>query len=234
MLYKFGNPNGGKVMIDSRGHGPEDCGGEIGYTFVKNLIATNSSILRENYVMFIPVVNIDTTARQNKRRNYTLNNGTVILVPYGVDLNRNGISGFGGSGSSNASNNYEYRGLYGGSESETQALAFAQQKYKPDIYVNTHCGMNMWHYCTNDNITKSIIAQVQNVSPATTKKYPPGQQCTGGYIMTQAKSFGANAWIFEIATWDEVNNKTLAEYNNKFYPLAAPVYEAMCNAVRKI
>jgi hypothetical protein len=236
MLFMFGNPNGGKVMIDSRGHGPEDCGGEIGYTFVKWLLTNNSNasnrILRENYVMFIPVVNPDTTRRQNMRANYTLADGSILKVAYGVDLNRNGISGFGGSGSSNASNNYEYRGLYGGSEPETQALAFAEQKYRPDIYVNTHCGMNMWHYCTNNNITKAIIAQVKNVSPVTISKYPPGGQCTGGYIMAQASSYGANAWIFEIAMWGELP-KTLEEYNKKFYPLAVPVYEAMCNAVGK-
>ena len=233
-LFMFGNPNGGRVMIDSQGHGIEDCGNEIGYTFVKWLLDSNSSeaqrIIKENYVMFIPSLNIDAYRRQNMRSYYTLPNGSILNVSYGVDLNRNGLSGFGGSGSSNPTNNYEYRGLSAGSEPETQALAFAEQKYHPDIYVNTHCGMNMLHYCTNNNITKAIIAQIQNVSPATINKYGYGSQCSGGYIMTQASSYGANSWIFEIATWNELPNN-VSDFNNKFYPLAAPVFKAMCNSV---
>lgn len=233
-LFKFGNPNGGRVMIDSQGHGSEDCGNEIGYTFVKWLLESNSPeakrILKENFVMFIPVLNIDAYRRQNMRSNYTLLNGTVIKVAYGVDLNRNGLLGFGSSGSGNPSNSYEYRGLYAGSEPETQALAYAEQKYRPDIYVNTHCGMNMLRYCTNNNITKTIISQIKNVSPATLKKYGYGSLCTGGYIMTQARMYGANAWIFEIAKWEE-RPLTLADFNAKFYPLASPVFIAMCNSV---
>ena len=84
-LFKVGNPNGGKVMIDGSTHGSEDAGTELSYLFLKWVLESGEEdaqkVLSGNYLLIIPIINMDTTARQNMRRQYVFYNGTVINCP---------------------------------------------------------------------------------------------------------------------------------------------------------
>jgi hypothetical protein len=241
-LFKFGNPKGGRVMWDGSGHGPEDAGTEAEYLFAKWTLESNEpeakKVLEGNYLLFIPVLNIDSNgARQNLRRQYVLDNGTVINVPYGVDLNRNAVTGWEGSGSGDPNNDYEYRGLYGGSEPETQAYRFAMSKYKPQFYVNTHFGgayalhKNSTLYSGIDN---NFTIRYNNLTTALgVAKYPITGGLAGGYIANDGWSYGASAWLIEFADWTYVDTyvPTYNQFVTTLYPRIFPILLAMCQAV---
>jgi hypothetical protein len=239
-MFKFGNPNGGIVIMDGNGHGPEDCGTEISYTFAKWMMESNDAdairAKTNNYFMVIPVLNIDTYNRQNMRRNYTLSNGSIINISYGVDLNRNAPIGWGGSGSGNISNNYEYRGLSGASEPEMQAIVSAMQRYNPDVYVNTHCGMFLRSYYPMNNITSAIINRTATLAierNISLSRYPATAGCSGGHICRTGGTYGKSGWIIEVAEWSYLP-VTVEEYNTIFYPKMHIVWLGMLQAVEKI
>jgi len=165
-LFKFGNPDGGVVMWDAQLHGGEGLGTEIFWIFCQWLLESNTekanNYLKTNYLLVIPVVNIDTSARQNMRRHYTatetqgtIYEGNALDISFGVNLNRNFPTNFGQSGTSNASDMNDYRGIKGASEPEARALIACWQKYKPKIYVNTHqwAGPSIIYSATYSNMT---------------------------------------------------------------------------------
>ncbi|MCK5628281.1 hypothetical protein KAI12_02330, partial [Candidatus Bathyarchaeota archaeon] len=114
-LFKIGTPSGGRVMYSGQCHGHEDTGTEILLKFCQWLLESDdplaNNILRHNYHLMIPILNVDSYTRQNMRRQYTLKNGTIIDVPNGVDLNRNGIYKWGEFGSADPSHELYYMGL---------------------------------------------------------------------------------------------------------------------------
>jgi hypothetical protein len=223
-MFKFGNPKGGIVMMDSSGHGPEDCGAEISYVFVKWMMESNDAdavrARNNNYFMIVPVLNVDEYDRQNARSQYTLPNGSILLVKYGVDLNRNAPIGWGGSGSSDPNNNYEYRGLSAASEPETQAIVATLQKYKPAVYVNTHCGMYLRNYAELNNVTQKIIAaqtDIANKKGVSLSQYPANKGCSGGHLCRTGGTYATTGWIIEVAPWADLPVTTQG-YIDKFYP----------------
>lgn len=238
-LFKIGTPTGGRVMYDGQCHGSEDGGTEILYKFCEWLLESNDTlakhILQYNYHLIIPILNVDTTARQNMRREYVLDNGTVINVPYGVDLNRNGVYRWGESGSPDPNNDYEYRGLYGGSEPETMALHNAVGKYRPEIYVNTHNGGEyMLHYLNTslEAKIKTLKAQYEQEYNIT-NPYPARRGGRGGFLSADAAgSWNASGWLWEVTTWENLT-PTLDEWLLKYYPRAFPVLLAFAKAVEK-
>ncbi len=239
-LFKFGNPNGGKFMFDGQLHGAEDCGTETGYKFVKWVLESNSSeavrIRNNNYLLAIPIINADTTSRQNMRR--VNDNGT--LVPYGVDLNRNFAQGWGvsWSGSSNPLDPYSYSGSEAASEPETKAVTYAMQKYKPEVYLNVHCGgqQKLRYTSSLSETTTRIMQGIEEISSrtkvSTMSLYNPSYMGSSGLVISEAAAQGASSWIFEISSWSNLPI-TLGEYHNRWYKEAFPVYEAMSNAVEK-
>lgn len=140
--FKFGNPNGGRVLWTAQLHGNEGMGAEILWIWAQWLVSGDSKAqqyMKTNYIMMIPVQNPDSYDRENARRSYILPNGTTINVAYGVNLNRNFPVGWGQYGSPNPADSAEnYWGLYGGSEPETQALINAARSFKPKIHVDFH------------------------------------------------------------------------------------------------
>jgi hypothetical protein len=243
LLFAAGNlalcsPNEqGKFMFDGRVHGPEDCGTENGIEFIRWALDSNDAdairVRNNNCLLFIPIINIDTLKRQNMRRNYTAEEGGPLNVPYGVDLNRNAPTGFGGSGNASPLNNYEYRGISGGSEPETKAYMNAMNKYKPNVYMNVHCGMQILQYRQNTAITQKIISLITNISNArganTNNYYPPGQGCGGGMVCAEGNIYGSG-WIHETSKWETLS-PTLEEYLSVWYPRAFPIYLAMAQAI---
>jgi SAM-dependent methyltransferase len=71
-------------MWDSTLHGGEVAGGEVAYLMAKWVLENSTfdpnarRILERNYLIFIPVINVDTYNRQNMRRVYDFGNGTVV------------------------------------------------------------------------------------------------------------------------------------------------------------
>jgi hypothetical protein len=245
MLYRAGNPNGGVFMFDGRIHGPEDCGTEAGINFITWALTSSEPeavrVRENNYLIFIPVFNADGYKRQNMRRNYTFANGSILYTPHGIDMNRNFPTGFGGSGVDDPTDDYDYRGLSGGSEPEVTAVSNAMQTYlKNDghsIYVNVHCGGQYLRYHTSNAASQKVVSLIANISAAkgtrTIELYGSGTACLGGYACTEGDKYsGGNGWLFEITTWSKLPN-TLDIYNREWYPQAFPVYLAMAQSVER-
>jgi hypothetical protein len=253
MIFKIGNPEGGKVMWDGCIHGPEDMGSEIMYIFAKWLLEsgneTANKILQRNYVLFVPVVNMDSYARQN--RNFS-------ACQYGVDLNRNFVTGwrsractigvctndtecqqnYGSSyvcRNNTCINNYDYSGSSPASENETKALRNAFQKYRPDFYVNTHYGGGPWlGYYSGNNMTlvNLVIQRINEISSKMgVEPYRINSVGANGMTVGDANYFGANAWLFEVEAW---GNFTYDDIVNIYFPKSLPILIAMCEASEKI
>ena len=246
-LFKVGNPSGGVFMFDGETHGAEDCGTETGFKFVEWVVNNNSvesnNILENNYLLFIPIINLDNVTRQNMRRVYS--DGT--SAPFGVDLNRNFVGYWYNAVNSSPLNNYEYKGLIYASEPETQAVRFAIQKYNPSVYLNTHCGGGFYLNCINDSSTskelQSLNVKVLDEMSAASVEFGADTfgaydiECNrkhtlGGYVISDSYGFGASSWIIEIAGWNDLP-KTLQGFNDKFYDDLLPVYLGMSRAVQK-
>ncbi|MBN1792894.1 hypothetical protein JW826_04400 [Candidatus Woesearchaeota archaeon] len=241
LLFKMGNPEGGKFMFDGEVHGSEDCGTETGLKFFQWALESNDdearAIREGNQLIFIPIINRDQYRRQNSRRNYTLSDGSRIQVSYGVDLNRNFPSGWGGSGSSDPTNNYDYRGISSGSEPETEAVSAAMKKYKPNTYFNVHCGMRLLYGDGNATLIANMITEISNIQnkigSKTNEVYGTHKGgMGGGFVATTACSLGATCWLLEIAKWEEMP-KTLEEYHSRWYHEAFPAYLAAAKTIQK-
>lgn len=242
-LFKVGNDvvNSGKVMVDGSTHGMEDSGPELCFLFAEWLLESNDSlaidILQNNLFIIIPILNIDNfgQARQNKRRNYQIDERK-IEVPFGVDLNRNAPSGFGSSGSYDPNNDYEYRGLYGGSEPETNAYVKALDLYQPDIYVNSHTGNE---YLSNKNpfSKKDMFNDVMDYYDLFRKKYDIEyryrvvDRIQGGMITHEAWSKNASAWLVEFVHWDHLP-KNYLDFREIWFQRAFPFFLAISYASR--
>ena len=233
--FRIGNPMFRCIMWDAQMHGSEDMGSEIEYMFAQWVLTNNSvrsnTILQRNYLVFIPVVNIDTYNRCNMRRTYTYTNGTTINITYGVNLNRNFVSGWGTNanyGSPDPTNNGDYRGPIAGSEPETQAMRNAFQTYRPMFYVNTHMWGGPWLGYHGGNVTyhylvRDRIAQISSEMGVTPYNFIA---CgTGGFAVADAKYFGANAYLIE---FQGSGTPTLIETRTIYYPKCVPIFLAMC------
>jgi hypothetical protein len=217
-VFRIGNPNGKVVMWDAQLHGGEDLGSEVELLMAKWLLESNDvtakSILSKTYVLFIPVVDVDTWARTNIKH---------------VNLNRNFVYKWGAFGSKNPSS-LEYMGPYAGSEKETQVMRNAFKVYHPKFYVNTHMwgGPRLFYSSYNNatlvNLLKTKITQISSQRRVTT--FPTSSLSGGGMAIGDAAYyFGACAWLLEI------NGQTTPSYSSiasSYYPKCLPVLIAMC------
>lgn len=138
-MFRVGNPNGGRILIDGCMHGWEDMGSEVTYLFLEWLLESNdqkaNELLVGTYWLIIPVLNYDSYGRGNA--NYS------DCPTYGVDLNRNFVRGWVSRQDCGNTNNGIYgctSGDYPASEPETRVLKQVFSDYKPDVYINTHYG----------------------------------------------------------------------------------------------
>ena len=195
-MFKIGTPSGGKVMYDGQCHGTEDSGTEVLYTFCKWLLesgdTTAQRILQRNYHLIIPIVNMDVSDDKPNAN--------------GVDLNRNGVYGWGQSGSSDP-NAADYRGPSAGSEPETQVLRRAWQTWQPKIYVNTHHGLYRAYHVSNTALEQQIISLYQQKSAQlrSNNPYPTSTIGTGGMLAVDVDmSFGVSGWLWELEGWQDL------------------------------
>ena len=239
-LFRLGNPNGGCVLWDGSMHGWEDIGSEVEFLIAQWLLsgdAKANELLQTNYCLFMPIVNMDSTERGNA--NYAecpadAPNGG------GVDLNRNFVTGW----SRVACRSGDYgisSGAIAGSETETKAVRNVLQTYKPAIYVNTHYGGGPFlASCVSNTLTTLIKNRILQLSPSFAWALNSGGT-GGGYAVADAVGFGANSWIWEIAS-DTLpfrsgsggaymhTAQTLTDVQTWYYPKMLPVFIAMCEA----
>jgi hypothetical protein len=243
-IFKIGNPNGGRVLWDGSLHGWEDLGSEIEYLFANWLLTSNSPevnrILERNYLLLVPIVNVDSTERQNR---------DFEDCPWGVDLNRNFQTGW---SPNSPTDQLSYHGPSAASEPETQAMRFVFDKFRPEIYVNAHYGGGPYLQASGANTTLStwIINRINQLSNEAGFSCPWPLTSGGageGLAVADAKSYGANSWLFEIASENAPiatgapsgdcymhRAHTLLDIQNYFFPKALPILRAMCESVEKI
>jgi len=82
-LYRIGNPYGARVYVDAAIHGMELVTAEALYYSIEAIVSASNGelqgILQENYLLILPIVNLDTYGQPYPTGRYNIN---------GVDLNR--------------------------------------------------------------------------------------------------------------------------------------------------
>lgn len=220
-MFMFGNSSaGGRILWDAQMHGSEDAGSETAYLFCQwlftgDIIADN--ILAHNWILIIPVVNIDTYNRPNLDH---------------VNLNRNFPADWGSSGSSDSRSD-EYRGPSAGSEPETQALINVFKTYKPTFYVNSHIygGPRIYYHSeipssVMDNLKSrlSLYGQIYGGDPTSTNGWT--RMSGGGFAMATAESYGAYSFLWEIGG---STAPSLSSINDKYYKETRCFLIAVCS-----
>jgi Zinc carboxypeptidase len=193
LMFKFGNSSAtGRILWDAQMHGSEDAGSETAYLFCVWLFsgdAATEQILAHNWILVIPVVNIDTTARPNADH---------------VNLNRNFPVGWGHSGSTNPTSD-EYMGPSAGSEPETKALINVFMTYNLKFYINSHMygGPRIYYNSAIPSSFMTLLKQrLSNLnhflggSPVNTNGWT--RMSSGGFAMTAAETYGAYSFLWEI------------------------------------
>jgi hypothetical protein len=234
--FKIGSSSSsGVVLWDGCMHGSEDLGSEVEYLLAEWLLESGEDqanrILRNNLIIFIPVVNPDSTRRTNM---HTYVSGASPNGMNGVDLNRNFVLDWGinadwegtnNAGSTNPANpKGNYIGPSAGSEPETKAMRYAFQKLKPKFYVNTHMGGGPWlgYHWRNSNKTWVNIIKTKMRDNQSYNVISCGW---GGLAIGDAYYFGANAWLLELTGEKIPSSNEVNDYYLKCKPLLITMAE---------
>jgi hypothetical protein len=228
IVCKFGNPNNPAVLWDGSLHGWEDMGTETMYYLAEWLLSSSDSyatrIRQNNYVLFIPVVNVDSEVRENCNFESCSN---------GVDLNRN--FKYGWSYSSCGTYPETFHGDSAASEPETQTIRAAMAKFRPAFYMNIHVG---GEYINVDGSANSQMANdfmslyTQYASSFGVMHYSTSLSSGGnGMAYGDAKEFGGIGLLFEMYTassWSDKPSQSTLE--NTYMPRLKAILVAMCQA----
>jgi hypothetical protein len=218
-LFRYGNSNGKRILWDAQLHGGEDLGSEITYYMAQWLLESGdvraATILKNCYVLFIPVINVDSYARGNA-------NTYGGSAPYGVDLNRNFVFEWGTSGSGSRTST-SYRGPYAGSEKETQVMRRVFSTYRPRFYVNTHMGGGpylAYYYRSSSTIVNAVRSRISNLSSQAGVTPYKVQACGwGGMAVSDAYKFGAVGWLLELNGGSAPSSSSIYSYYLKCRPI---------------
>lgn len=193
IMFKIGNPNGGKVLVDGAIHGTEALGSELLYYYARWLLKSSDSlakrILSGTCTLLIPSLNIDKYNIARKNAN-------------GVDLNRNFATNW-ESGDSNPRSD-SYRGPAPLSEPESQTLTRVFQTYKPKFYVNLHMWDDPYYagsYYANSTYYSSLKNKIDSLSKergVTPLRYA-GQFRGTGYAISDAAHAGITSFLIELS-----------------------------------
>jgi hypothetical protein len=209
-LFRFGNSGGKRILWDAQLHGGEDLGSEIMYYMSQWLLESGDSraatILQTCYILFIPVINIDSYSRGNA-------NTYGGSAPYGVDLNRNFVYEWGTSGSGSRTST-NYRGSYAGSEKET---------HRPRFYVNTHTGGGpylAYYWRSSSTIVNTVRSRISSLSSQEGVTPYKVQACGwGGMAASDAYTFGAVSWLLELTGGTAPSSSSVYNYYLKCRPI---------------
>lgn len=227
-MFSIGNPYGGKVLWDGQLHGSEDIGSEAIYLIAEWLLESRDpkaeQILDQNLVLFIPIVNMDSYVRAT--RNYE-------DCRYGVDLNRNFRTGW---SRSTCSSSETYSGPSAASEPETQVMRSVFQNYRPEFYVNLHCGAGPYisYYRGSDY---SVARQVENRMDELSSEmgitpYRVSTMGSNGFAIGDAASFGIHSWLVELRdsiAWRHTD-ELYQEFVDVYFPKVLAFFISMAEA----
>ena len=215
MLFKIGNPQGGRILIDGAIHGAENLGSELLYFYARWLLTSNdplaNRILTRNYILLIPALNVDGYAKWRKNAN-------------GVDLNRNFATGWQYAGSTDPTSEY-YRGPAPLSEPESQTLVQVFKTWKPSFYINLHRGGSILYgskYCNQTYYSVLHSKMVQLAKERQVPSYSFQSLWGNGYAMSDAAKAGITSFLLEIVDWQEITLQQIeTELLPKFIPIIA-------------
>lgn len=180
--------------------------------------STAGSILKNNYIMFVPIVNYDSTTRDNA--NYTIGR-------YGVDLNRNFYNGW------VRGNRYNdtYPGPNPGSEPETRVMRSLFQSFKPTFYTNLHVGAGpviLYYNESNSTITQQVFSNMTSVSSdLNVSPYRTHAIGSEGYAIGDAYDLG----ISFTCMIEAVGREEAWIYTSEVYQRLITYYEPKCRAL---
>ena len=227
MMFKIGNPDGARVLWDAQLHGNEHYTSEIldligEWLFSGDPYATQ--ILQNNYVLIIPVINLDSYDRSNANHEQ---------CRYGVDLNRNFERGW---SSSSCSSSQTYSGPYAASEKETQTLRNVFKTYRPVFYVNLHQGASgapfSSYYSSGDTtLANQVRTRATEVAGELgTTLWRVGRMGSSGFAIGDAYTYGdiPSPWLFEVDPRWTHTNAIWQDLVNKMYPNCLAMFIAMC------
>jgi hypothetical protein len=229
VIFKIGNPNGGRVLFDGAIHGNEAVGSELLYSYAEWLLESNDTmakdILSKTYTLLIPVVNADeeNSARKNAD---------------GVDLNRNFAFGWSRSGSYNADSDI-YIGPTPLSEPESQTLVNVFNSFEPSFYVNLHMWLGPYYagcrYAANATYYSMLVNEISALSKQRgVTPFPYDGQFTGyGMAIGDAARANITSFLIELTNDDipllEVQTNLLA----KFIPVASVLSQEATPPIRQ-
>jgi len=193
IMFKIGNPDGGKVLFDGAMHGWETLGSEVLYFYAKWLLTSNdpvaNRILTRDYTLLVPALNVDgyNSARKNAD---------------GVDLNRNFATNWERAGSTNPNSEY-YRGPAPLSEPESQALVRVFKTFNPSFYVNLHFPGGTYYagsYYGNRTYYRLLVDKIDSLSEEleVTPYYYHGEFGGSGLAISDAACDGVTSFLIEL------------------------------------
>lgn len=246
VLFKFGNPSGGKVMLDAYLHGNEFYGHEVLFGLMTWVLSSSDEnavqIRSNNYILVIPCVNY-----RWGRTNFNIPSW-MTFMDYGedggvcgVNLNRNFKPSW--SRSLNHSDSDSYSGTSQNSEPESQALINAWTKYSPRIYWNLHQGGGSMTLCTavstqaiNDankvqNLLPSVLSSL-GVNNTGVARFRVGGMYGEGYSVDGAAYRGIAAFLTELRPEWTSSSIMRADLNSgTTFKRCKGMLIAMCQAV---
>jgi len=247
-LFKFGNPNGGRIMIDSYLHGNEFYGYQVLRSVLLWMLNSNDAdavrIRQNNYILVIPVVNYR-WARTNynvptwmttQDPNGSPNDGADGLC--GVNLNRNFSPSW--SSSLSNSNSDSYSGTSPDSELESQALINAWNTYQPRIYWNLHQGAGPSTMCTaitnqaqtDANTARNLLPSIQNnLGISNGWSFSVRSGYGSGYSKDGAASGGIAGFLTELdPSWQATSTIRTNLESGEIYNQVKAMFISFCRA----
>ena len=248
VLFKFGNPNGARIMIDSYMHGNEYYGYQVLRSVLLWMLTSSDAdairIRQNNYILVIPVTNYR-WARTNYNApawmtqqdpNGSPNDGAEGLC--GVNLNRNFSPSW--SSSLSTSNSDSYSGTSPDSELESQALINAWNTYQPRIYWNLHQGAGPSTMCTvrttqaqtDANTARNLLPSIQNsIGISNGWSFSVGSGYGSGYSKDGAASRGIAGFLTELdPSWQATSNIKTSLESGEIFNQAKAMFISFCRA----
>jgi len=189
-LFKFGNPIGGKVFVQSGIHGVEIAAVEALWWAMNAFVKSDDSVLKSNQILIVPILNFD----NYRKSRYNANN---------VDLNRNFETGWGLFNDAN-------RGAAPLSEPESLAIHNILDVLHPSWFLDLHNGdarvSPPWGYTSTPTPDAAYFKQVHDkyvlacqrasVSPI---PYKVVASYGGGLARDEGYTHGAYSYAVEVS-----------------------------------
>ena len=222
-LFKIGNPDGSRIMVQASIHGNEQASSETLYWTVNWLLEqkeeASKDILQYNYVLVIPILNVD-------------GYGVSRYNAHEVDLNRNFETGWGTFNDAN-------RGPNALSEPESQTVHNTIVAWEPEWFIDMHTGdfrvTPPWSYLDfvpekeYFDSTYSIIRSVSRSRGVTPIPYSIRCLYGGGTARDEGYSHGAYSFTVELTSTYKPRYSTITK---TLVPKFIPILITVCQQAR--